>query len=135
MVAQAVYDFFHETRNIALIDDLRALGLRMTEPVDRRQPRSDAFAGKTVVLTGRLERFTRDQAQDLLRKAGATVTSSVSRKTDFVIAGEDAGSKADRAREIGVTTIWTKPPSSRCSAPTWQRAIAEVISDDDSANS
>ncbi len=105
VVAQAVHDFFHETRNIALIDELRALGLRMTEPVDRRQPRSDAFAGKTVVLTGRLERFTRDQAQDLLRKAGATITSSVSRKTDFVIVGEDAGSKADRARELGVPMI------------------------------
>ena len=102
MVAQAVYDFFHEPRNIMLVNELRDLGVSMIEPLDRRAPRSDVFAGKTVVLTGRLEHFTRDQAQELLRKAGATVTGSVSRKTDYVIAGEDAGSKADRARELEV---------------------------------
>ncbi len=105
VVAQAVHDFFQEPRNVELVNDLKQLGVNMIEPVDRRRPRSDAFAGKTVVLTGRLERFTRDQAQELLRKAGATVTSSVSRKTDFVVAGEDAGSKADRARELGVTIL------------------------------
>jgi DNA ligase (NAD+) len=77
----------------------------MNEPADRRRPRSDAFAGKTVVLTGRLEHFTRDQAREMLRQAGATVTDSVSRKTDFVIVGEDAGSKADRALELGVPIL------------------------------
>ncbi len=105
IVAQAVFDFFHEPSNIELVTELRQLGLRMDEPMDRRRPPSDAFAGKTVVLTGRLERFTRDQAQELLRNAGATVTSSVSRKTDFVIAGADAGSKAERARELDVPVL------------------------------
>jgi len=77
----------------------------MEEPNERRRPRSDAFSGKTVVLTGRLEHLTRDQAQEMLRNAGATVTGSVSKKTDFVIAGEDAGSKATRAQELGVTIL------------------------------
>ncbi len=105
VVAQAVHDFFAEERNVKLVEELNSLGVRMTEPVERRHAQSEVFAGKTVVLTGRLEHFTRDQAQELLRKSGATVTSSVSRKTDFVIAGEDAGSKADRARELEVTII------------------------------
>ncbi len=105
IVAEAVFDFFHEPSNIELVTELRLLGLCMDEPVDRRRPPSDAFAGKTVVLTGRLERFTRDQAQELLRNAGATVTNSVSRKTDFVIAGEDAGSKAERARVLNVPVL------------------------------
>ncbi|HVX29939.1 MAG TPA: NAD-dependent DNA ligase LigA [Nitrolancea sp.] len=105
IVAQAVADFFHEQTNLDLIHELAALGLNMEEPNERRRPRSDAFSGKTVVLTGRLEHLTRDQAQELLRSAGATVTSSVSKKTDFVIAGEDAGSKATRARELGITIL------------------------------
>ena len=105
IVAQAVADFFHEQSNLDLIRLLAVLGVNMIEPSERRQPRVDAFAGKTVVLTGRLDHLTRDQAQEMLRSAGATVTSSVSKKTDFVVAGEDAGSKAERARELGVTII------------------------------
>lgn len=105
IVAQAVADFFGEQRNVDLLNDLRQLGVRMTEPVDRSRQLTSAFAGKTVVLTGRLEDYTREQAQDLLRRAGATVTGSVSRNTDYVIVGEDAGSKADRARELGVTIL------------------------------
>jgi DNA ligase (NAD+) len=105
IVAQAVADFFREQSNLDLISALADLGVNMIEPNERRQPRVDAFAGKTVVLTGRLEHLTRGQAQEMLRSAGATVTGSVSKKTDVVIAGEDAGSKAERARELGVTII------------------------------
>jgi len=105
IVALAVADFFREQTNLDLIQELAGLGVNMEEPNERRRPRSDAFSGKTVVLTGRLEHLTRDQAQEMLRNAGATVTGSVSKKTDFVIAGEDAGSKATRAQELGVTIL------------------------------
>jgi DNA ligase (NAD+) len=105
IVALAVADFFREQTNLDLIQELADLGVNMAEPNERRRPRSDAFSGKTVVLTGRLEHLTRDQAQEMLRNAGATVTGSVSKKTDFVIAGEDAGSKATRAQELGITIL------------------------------
>ncbi|HEX3722276.1 MAG TPA: NAD-dependent DNA ligase LigA [Nitrolancea sp.] len=105
IVALAVADFFREQSNLDLIHSLAELGLNLVEPSERRRPRLDALSGKTVVLTGRLERLTRDQAREMLRNAGATVTGSVSKKTDFVIAGEDAGSKAERARELGVAIL------------------------------
>lgn len=105
VVAEAVYDFFREPQNLALIERLRAHGLRMTESDGDTAPVDGRLAGKTVVLTGRLESMTREQAQEALRRMGATVTSSVSRKTDFVIVGQDPGSKADRARELGVQIL------------------------------
>jgi DNA ligase (NAD+) len=105
IVALAVFDFFHEQTNLDLIRELGSLGVNMEEPTERRRPRSDAFSGKTVVLTGRLEHLTRDQAQEMLRNAGATVTGSVSKKTDFVIVGEDAGTKATRAQELGIAIL------------------------------
>ena len=73
----------------------------MAEDRPERSGGSD-LAGMTIVLTGRLTQFTRPQAEELLRRAGANVTGSVSKKTSLVIAGEEAGSKADKARELGV---------------------------------
>ena len=63
------------------------------------------FTGKTVVVTGTLAKLSRDEAKEALRKAGAIVTDSVSKKTDFLIVGEDAGSKLDKARALGVKTL------------------------------
>lgn len=63
------------------------------------------FAGKTCVLTGTLSSMSRDEAGELIRKAGGTVSGSVSKKTDFVIAGEEAGSKLDKAKELGVKIV------------------------------
>jgi DNA ligase (NAD+) len=80
-------------------------GVRLKDSDERQRPVDGVFAGKTVVITGRLESMTRGQAQELLRRAGATITSSVSRKTDFVIVGEDPGSKADLAHEYGITIL------------------------------
>ncbi|MBX6341218.1 MAG: NAD-dependent DNA ligase LigA, partial [Thermomicrobiaceae bacterium] len=105
VVARAVYDFFHEPRNLELIERLKQLGLRMDEAPERRGPVDGRLAGMTVVLTGRLTTMTRGQAKELLQRAGATVTDSVSKKTDFVVVGEDPGSKADRARELGVPML------------------------------
>ena len=79
--------------------------------IDPNSRRSDIpvatgpFAGKSVVVTGTLAKFSRDEAKEALRKAGATVTDSVSQKTDYLIVGEDAGSKLERAGKLGVKTL------------------------------
>ena len=103
--AQAVYDFLHTVENLAVIEKLRAAGVRMADEAAGEAPADGPLAGKTVVLTGRLSGLTRSEAEALLRKAGANVAGSVSRKTTAVFAGEDAGSKADRARELGVPVL------------------------------
>lgn len=103
--AQGVYDFFQTPENLAVIAKLREAGVRLADEDGNGGPAKGALAGKTVVLTGRLSTLTRQQAEERLRRAGATVTGSVSKKTSVVFAGEDAGSKADRARELGVPIL------------------------------
>jgi DNA ligase (NAD+) len=103
--AQGVYDFFHTPQNLAVIEKLRTAGVRMVDADAGDGPASGALAGRTVVLTGRLTSMTRPEAEEALRRAGANVAGSVSRKTTAVFAGEDAGSKADRARELGVPVL------------------------------
>ena len=106
VMAQSVHDFFHNPRNQAVLEKLRQTGVRMRQKAEeRKQMVAGPFAGKTVVVTGALSKFSRDEAKDALRKAGANVTDSVSKKTDFVIVGEDAGSKLDKARSLGVKTL------------------------------
>jgi DNA ligase (NAD+) len=106
VVAEAVYDFVIEEQNRALIARLRDLGLRMDEGTENGPASDGKLSGKTVVLTGRLDRMSRTQVQELLEQAGAQVTSSVSRKTDYVVVGADPGSKADRARDLKVTILY-----------------------------
>ncbi len=105
VVAEAVYDFLQEPRNRELIARLEKMGLRMDEDSVDTGPTDGKLSGKTVVLTGRMESLTRSEAQELLERAGAQVTSSVSRKTDFVAVGADPGSKAERARELDVSIL------------------------------
>ncbi|HUG14419.1 MAG TPA: NAD-dependent DNA ligase LigA [Thermomicrobiales bacterium] len=106
IVAQSIVDWFAEERNRALIADLIALGVRHEQErdADDSAPMPE-WQGQTVVLTGRLATMPRGEAESLLKRAGANVSSSVSRKTGIVIAGEEAGGKADKAREYGVTII------------------------------
>ena len=100
-----MYDFLHMPENLAVLEKLRAAGVRMADVDAGNGPASGPLAGKTVVLTGRLSSLTRPEAEALLRKAGANVAGSVSRKTSAVFAGDDAGSKADRARDLGVPVL------------------------------
>lgn len=106
IVAQSIFDWFAEERNRALLADLKTLGVRTEQEAseDDSVPLPE-WAGVSVVLTGRLSTMARSEAEGLLKRAGANVSSSVSRKTGIVIAGEDAGSKADKAREYGITII------------------------------
>lgn len=108
-VAESVHDWFNDAGNQALCNRLRAAGLRteLTQsPNDSSDAEADArFAGKQFVLTGKLAGFTRDEARQLIETRGGRVVSSVSKKTDYVVAGEDAGSKLDRATELGIEVL------------------------------
>ena len=102
-IAQAVTTFLAEPRNRATIERLAAAGVVMAEEGHTEGPRP--LEGKTLVLTGGLATLSRDQAKDLVLRLGGRITGSVSRKTDYVIVGEDAGSKADDAKRLGVATL------------------------------
>lgn len=103
MIARSIIDYFSDQKNIDLIEELRTFGL--TFSAEYREVIDSPFAEKTVVLTGKLSFFTRDEATELLEKYGAKVSGSVSKNTDFVIYGEDAGSKLQKANELGVQTL------------------------------
>jgi len=101
-VSASIREFFDEPKNVALVERLGEAGLRFT---GEKKQRGTSLAGKTFVLTGTLERHTRDQAKKLIEDAGGKVAASVSKKTDYVVAGAEAGSKLDKARELGVLVI------------------------------
>jgi DNA ligase (NAD+) len=105
VMAQSIRDFFDNPRNQAVIEKLRKAGVKMKEKTAPKAVATGPFAGKTVVVTGTLSKFSRDEAKEALRKAGASVTDSVSKKTDFLVVGEDAGSKLDKAKKFGVKTL------------------------------
>ena len=102
-IAQAVTTFLAEPRNRATIERLAAAGVVMAEEGHTEGPRP--LEGKTLVLTGGLATLSRDQAKDLVLRLGGRITGSVSKKTDYVIVGEDAGSKVDDAKRLGVATL------------------------------
>ncbi len=102
-IAEELVEFFAEPRNLAALDDLAAEVLPL--PVEATSAADSAFAGRTMVFTGTLEKMTRDEAEALAERLGAKVTKSVSKKTDFVVVGADAGSKAAKAAELGVKTL------------------------------
>jgi DNA ligase (NAD+) len=106
VMAQSVWAFFDEPRNQALIDRLEAAGVRMIDDAAVSDaPRPQPLAGQTFVITGTLDRMSREDATERIQSLGGKVTGSVSRKTSFVIVGRDPGSKADKARELGVQTL------------------------------
>jgi len=102
-IAQSVAKFFAEPRNREIIARLRAAGVVMVETTVPSGPRP--LAGKTFVLTGTLAMMSRDAAQDLIHRHGGQVTSSVSKKTSYVVVGENPGSKVEEARRLGVATL------------------------------
>lgn len=103
MIAQSVVDYFDNKTNLLLIEELKKLGLNME--AQKRQTIESPFTGQTIVLTGKLAFYSRDEATALLEKLGAKVSSSVSAKTDYVIYGEDAGTKLSKAKELNVHTM------------------------------
>jgi len=101
-IAKSIVEFFAEPRNRELVDELRAADLTLK---GKKKERGTKLAGKTFVLTGTLANYTRDEAKKLIEDAGGKVGGSVSKKTDYVVAGADAGSKLDKAKELGVRVI------------------------------
>ena len=104
ITAEYIVDYFKEEDNREMIAQLKLLGVKM-EYLDQSVDSDSLFRDKTVVLTGTLENYSRNEAAALLENLGAHVASSVSKKTDFVIYGAEAGSKLDKARSLGVTTL------------------------------
>lgn len=103
VIAESVSRFFAEPANQKLIADLRAAGVVMTE--ERTAPGEGPLQGKRVVVTGTLATMSRKEAEDAIRAAGGIPSGSVSRNTDFVVAGEKAGAKLQKARELGITVL------------------------------
>ncbi|MDP2870513.1 MAG: NAD-dependent DNA ligase LigA, partial [Methyloversatilis sp.] len=103
VVAASIHRFFAQSHNREVVEQLRACGIVWEE--GEMQVASGPLVGKTVVLTGALPTLSRDEAKDLLEAAGAKVAGSVSKKTDFVVAGTDAGSKLIKAQELGITIL------------------------------
>src|SRR3954468_9204270 len=101
-IAKSIVEFFVEPKNLELVEELRAAGLTMR---GKKKERGTKLAGKTFVLTGTLPPYSRDEAKKMIEDAGGKVTGSVSKKTDYVVAGDDAGSKLDKAKELGVDIV------------------------------
>jgi DNA ligase (NAD+) len=104
-VAVSVHEWFRNPLHIELIDRLKAAGVKMEIDGASSATIDERFAGKTFVLTGKLEHYTRDEAAKLIEDRGGRVSSSVSKKTDYVIAGDDAGSKLTKAESLGVAVL------------------------------
>ena len=101
-VAEAVHDFFAQPQNAKLITELRELGLTMKA---EKRVTTTTLEGLTFVLTGTLPTLTRDAAKEKIESAGGRVSGTVSKKTDYVVAGEEAGSKLDKAQSLGVKIL------------------------------
>ncbi len=104
-VAESVYEWFRDARNINLVERLKSAGVKTETDAASTAMLDERFAGKTFVLTGKLENYTRDEATRLIEERGGRVSSSVSKNTDFVVAGSDAGSKLTKAESLGVATL------------------------------
>ena len=104
-IAKSVVSFFRDSKSIKLIDKLKTAGLNFEKKSSGSQKEKPEFKGKTFVLTGTLEKYPRNKATELIENYGGRITSSVSKKTDYVLAGEDPGSKLAKAKSLGVKII------------------------------
>jgi DNA ligase (NAD+) len=102
VIAESVYDFLHSKFGAETIRDLQGLGVKMKAP---RAAAAGALQGKTLVVTGTLTKYKRDEIEELITRHGGRPASSVSKNTDYVVAGENPGSKLDKARQLGVKVI------------------------------
>ncbi len=105
IIAKSICDYFKNENNMKILEELKSLGLN---PVSKALPKSNKLEGKTFVLTGTLETLTRDEASDLIKINGGKTSSSVSKKTSYVLAGANPGSKFDKAQNLGVIILTEK---------------------------
>jgi DNA ligase (NAD+) len=104
-IAQSVFSWFQVPANQTLINRLREAGLQLAAAKTTTEPKNQALSGKTFVITGTLPTLKRDEAKELIEKAGGKVTNSVSSKTDYLVVGDDAGSKLEKAQALGVSQL------------------------------
>ena len=104
IIAKSTYEYFRDEANIKLINNLKSVGMNMNY-LGKEVKENETFSGKTFVLTGGLAKHSRDEAKEIIESLGGNASSSVSKKTDVVIAGSDAGSKLTKARDLGIE-IW-----------------------------
>ena len=102
VLAKSIYEYFHNSNNLKIIDKLTAAGVN---PKQKQIKKGDKLQGKTFVVTGTLENFSRSQIEQAIKDNGGKISSSVSKKTDYVLAGAEAGSKLDKAQQLGVKII------------------------------
>jgi DNA ligase (NAD+) len=102
VLAKSIYEYFHDSTNLKVIDKLIAAGIN---PKQKQTKQSDKLAGKTFVVTGTLENFSRAEIEQTIKQNGGKVLSSVSKKTNFLLAGTEPGSKLDKAQQLGVKVI------------------------------
>ena len=105
VVAQSIRHFFDQPHHREIVEQLRAAGVHWPDAQGTASDAPRPLLGKVLVLTGTLPTLGRDEAKDLIEAAGGKVSGSVSKKTSYVIAGEEAGSKLDKARELGVPVL------------------------------
>jgi len=105
VVAQSIHTFFAQPHNVEVVEQLRACGITWAEDDGTADKTPKPLLGKTFVLTGTLATLSRDEAKDLIEAAGGKVSGSVSKKTHYVVAGAEAGSKLDKAQELGVAVL------------------------------
>jgi DNA ligase (NAD+) len=105
VLAKSVVDFFKQPSKRKIIEDMRDLGVKLAQPRKAKPKGGADLNGKTFVVTGTLERYSRDEIEGLIKQLGGKATGSVSKKTDYLVAGENAGSKLEKARELGVPVL------------------------------
>lgn len=105
IIAHSVYDFLHSEYGRATIDDLRSVGVSLESPRELQISSDGLLAGKTVVVTGTMQRHSREEMEEMIARQGGRAASSVSKNTDFVVAGEKAGSKLAKAQQLGIRVI------------------------------
>jgi DNA ligase (NAD+) len=104
-IAKSMHDYLHSESGRKVIEDLRAEGVKLTEDSQPQAATSGPLLGKTLVVTGTLQRYSRNEAHDLIAKAGGKAAGSISGATDYLVAGEKAGSKLDKAAKLGVKVL------------------------------
>ena len=108
-MAKSVYEWFRDKKNLVLLNKLKKEGVTVRQqPARVRGARPGKFGGKTFVLTGTLGGLTREEAKVKIRELGGNISTSVSQKTDYVVAGDSPGSKYDKAKKLGVKIVEEK---------------------------
>jgi DNA ligase (NAD+) len=105
VIADSVHDFFSSHSGKKTVADLKAVGIDPQMEVKPAAAAAGSLSGKTVVVTGTLKKYKRDEIEALIQKHGGRAAGSVSKKTDYLVAGEEAGSKLDKAKQLGVKVI------------------------------